>query len=104
MRKKIQNKVEDFQEAKGSWKAKERELAVAREKMKQVRLLKKKGQTVESGMQKQKEEVARLIYEKAVCRYQMGVKWSMGLKILRRYGSERKIMCRLGFYIDQRLK
>ena len=74
MRRKIQNKVEDVQEAKGSWKAKERELAVAREKLKQVRLLKKKGQTVESGVQKQREEVARLVYEKAVCRYQMDVK------------------------------
>ena len=65
------DKIEDYQEAEGSWKAKERELAVAREKMKQVRLLKKKGQTVESGVQKQREEVARLVYEKAVCRCQM---------------------------------
>lgn len=74
LRKKIRNKIEDFQEAKVSWKAKERELAVAKEKMKQVRLLKKKGQAVESGVQKQKEEVARLVYEKAVCRYQMDEK------------------------------
>lgn len=74
MRKKIRDKIGDYQEAKVSWKAKERELAVAKEKMKQVRLLKKKGQTVESGVQKQREEVARLVYEKAVCRCQMDEK------------------------------
>lgn len=74
MEQSIRQKIRDFQKAKALWNVKDREIAVAKKKLKLIRLLGKKGQTVKSRVLEQKEQVAKLIYEKDVYRYQMEIR------------------------------
>lgn len=70
----IRKKINDFREAKALRNAKDREIAFAREKLKLIRLLHKKGQIVKSKVLEQKEQVAKLAYEKAVYQCSMDTK------------------------------